>query len=57
MHHCWENACDPPCHIIPTVTVGSTVTTPPGTRARVTASPTPCGVELRVPWAGRPRGR
>ena len=46
MHHCWENACDPPCHIIPTVTVGSTVTTPPGTRARVTASPTPCGVEL-----------
>ena len=37
-----------------TVTVGSTITTPPGTRARVTASPTPCGVELEF---AIPRGK
>ena len=46
MHYSQGDFCYPPCCIIPTVTVGSTVTTPPGTRARVTASPTPCGVEL-----------
>ena len=43
MHYSQGDFCYPPCCIIPTVTVGSTVTTPPGTRARVTASPTPCG--------------
>ena len=46
MHHFKGDPCCSPCCPIPTITVGSTVTTPPGTRARVTATPTPCGVEL-----------
>lgn len=54
MHHFKGDPCCPPCCPIPTVTVGSTITTPPGTRARVTASPTPCGVELEF---AIPRGR
>ena len=54
MHYSQGDFCYPPCCIIPTVTVGSTVTTPPGTRARVTASPTPCGVELEF---AIPRGK
>ena len=55
MHHFKGDPCCPPCCPIPTVTVGRTITTPPGTRARVTAEPTPCGVELEfaIP-AGRP---
>ena len=55
MHHFKGDPCRPPCYPIPTVTVGSTVTAPPGARARVTAEPTPCGVELNfaIP-AGRP---
>ena len=54
MHHFKGDPCCPPCCPIPTVTVGSTITTPPGTRARVTASPTPCGVELEF---AIPRGK
>lgn len=55
MHHFKGDPCCPPCCPIPTVTVGSTVTAPPGARARVTADPTPCGVELHfVIPAGRP---
>ena len=54
MHHFKRDPCCPPCCPIPTVTVGSTITTPPGTRARVTASPTPCGVELEF---AIPRGK
>ena len=54
MHHFKGDPCCPPCCPIPTVTVGSTLTTPPGTRARVTASPTPCGVELEF---AIPRGK
>ena len=54
MHHFKGDSCCPPCCLIPTVTVGSTATTPPGTRARVTAAPTPCGVELDF---AIPRGR
>ena len=56
MHHFKGDPCCPPCCPIPTVTVGRTITTPPGTRARVTAEPTPCGVELEfaIP-AGRAR--
>ena len=54
MHHFKGDSCWPPCCLIPTVTVGSTATTPPGTRARVTAAPTPCGVELDF---AIPRGR
>ena len=55
MHHFKGDPCCPPCCPIPTVTVGRTITTPPGTRARVTAEPTPCGVELEfaIP-AGKP---
>ena len=55
MHHFKGDPCCPPCCPTPTVTVGRTITTPPGTRARVTAEPTPCGVELEfaIP-AGRP---
>ena len=54
MHHFKGDPCCPPCCPIPTVTVGSTITTAPGTRARVTASPTPCGVELEF---AIPRGK
>ena len=54
MHHFKGDPCCPPCCPIPTVTVGSTITIPPGTRARVTASPTPCGVELEF---AIPRGK
>lgn len=54
MHHFKGDPCCPPCCPIPTVTVGGTITTPPGTRARVTASPTPCGVELEF---AIPRGK
>ncbi len=54
MHHFKGDPCCPSCCPIPTVTVGSTITTPPGTRARVTASPTPCGVELEF---AIPRGK
>ena len=54
MHHFKGDPCCPPCCPIPTVTVGSTITTPPGTRARVTASPTPCGVEQEF---AIPRGK
>ena len=55
MHHFKGDPCCPPCCPIPTITVGRTITTPPGTRARVTAEPTPCGVELEfaIP-AGKP---
>lgn len=58
MHHFKGDPCCPPCCPIPTVTVGRTITTPPGTRARVTAEPTPCGVELEfaIP-AGKPAFR
>ena len=38
--------CHDSCCCIPDVTVASTVTTAPGTDARVCAHPTPCGVEL-----------
>lgn len=38
--------CHDSCCCIPDVTVGSTVTTAPGTDARVCAHPTPCGVGL-----------
>ena len=54
MHHFKGGSCCPPCCLIPTITVGNTVTTPPGTRARVTAAPTPCGVELEF---AIPRGK
>ena len=54
MHHFKGASCCPPCCLIPTITVGNTVTTPPGTRARVTAAPTPCGVELEF---AIPRGK
>lgn len=44
-HSCQDSGCGN-CCCIPDVTVGSTVTTAPGTDARVCAHPTPCGVEL-----------
>ena len=43
---CHDHGCPPPCPCRAEITVGTTVTTQPGTNARVTATPTPCGTEL-----------
>ena len=43
---CHDHGCPPPCPCRTEITVGTTVTTQPGTNARVTATPTPCGTEL-----------
>ena len=61
MHHCQDDSCcsfhccdpcssacscPPPCPCRTEITVGTTVTTAPGTNARVLSTPTPCGTKL-----------